>query len=141
MILRAPISQLCRTNMLVQRTASRSFHGSLALMDKKIKLLPTQVVIAAYTKLDAADQAAKALKASREVICKNIAVIRKTDEGKLKINEMGKIRKRHGAAVGALVAGTSVLLLGPITVAAGAVGGALAGATAALGARAGATCK
>lgn len=108
---------------------------------QKIKLLPTQVVIAAYTKLDTADEAANALKASREVICKNIAVIRKDDDGKLKITEMGKIRKRHGAAVGALVAGTSVLLLGPITVAAGAVGGALAGATAAFGARAGAACK
>lgn len=98
-------------------------------------------MIAAYTKLDAADEAANALKASREVICKNIAVIRKNDEGKLKITEMGKIRKAHEAAVGALVAGTSVLLLGPIFVAGGAVGGALAGATAAVGARAGAACK
>lgn len=98
-------------------------------------------MVAAYTKVDAADNAADALKASRDVICKNIAVIRKNDEGKLKITEMGKIRKTHGAAVGALVAGTSVLLLGPITIAAGAVGGALAGATAAFGARAGATCK
>lgn len=34
-----------------------------------------------------------------------------------------------------------LLLIGPITVAAGAVGGAMAGATAAFGARAGAACK
>jgi hypothetical protein len=54
---------------------------------------------------------------------------------------MGKIRKTHGAAVGALVAGTSVLLMGPIVVAAGAVGGGLAGATAAFGARTGAASK
>jgi len=43
-----------------------------------------------------------------EVNCKNIAVIRKTDEGKLKVTETGKIRNSHGAKVGALVAGTSL---------------------------------
>lgn len=78
-----------------------------------------------------------------EANCKNIAVIRKTDEGKLKDTEMSKIRKSHGAAVGALVAGTSAAsanrtnhCLSLLVLSVG-----LFLATAAFGARAGAACK
>lgn len=100
--------------------------------------------MAAYNRLDGADDAVNKLKdAMKEegakLVCRNYAIIKKPDDEKVQITEKGKIKKRHGAAVGALLGGASVILLGPVTVAAGALGGALAGVAAAAGARIGAT--
>jgi len=98
-------------------------------------------VIAAYNNIGGADDAVAkltdAIKAGT-VSCTNVAIIKKTEGGKLQITERGKIKKRHGAAVGAFLGSASAILLGPVTVAAGALGGALAGAVTAAGARLGA---
>ena len=98
-------------------------------------------MVGAFNNLDTADDVAERIKAAMkdgDLSCQNIAIIRKHEDGKLKITEKGKIKKTHGAAVGAFLGGASVLLFGPVAVAAGALGGALAGATASVGARIGA---
>lgn len=93
------------------------------------------MVVAAYNRLDGADDAAKKLKDAirsggdaTKLSLHNVATIKVPEDGKVKITEQGKIRKMHGAGVGALLGGASVMFFGaPMAVVGGTVGGALAG--------------
>jgi hypothetical protein len=66
--------------------------------------VPTQVVIAAYHDEGAADEVADALKKAKRrllVYYRNVAVIRKTEKGKVKIKETGDMSGGVGAGVSA----------------------------------------
>ena len=94
--------------------------------------VPVQFVIAAFNNEETADNAANALKRER-VPYKNLAVIRKTADGKAKIKETGDLGGGAGAVIGAVIGGGLGLLLGPPGLAAGAAAGAaIGGAGAAL---------
>ncbi len=58
---------------------------------------------------------------------KNIAVIRKNEEGKVKIKETGDMGGGVGAAIGAVAGGALALVAGPLGLAAGAAAGAVIG--------------
>jgi uncharacterized membrane protein len=98
--------------------------------------VPVQLVVAAYHDEDAADQIAGAIKQAkhdRQLNYKNIAVIRKNEEGKVKIKETGDMGGGVGASVGAVVGGALGLFAGPAGLVAGAAAGAaIGGAGAAL---------
>jgi uncharacterized membrane protein len=92
--------------------------------------VPTQVVIAAYHDEGAADEVADALKKAKRrllVYYRNVAVIRKTEKGKVKIKETGDMSGGVGAGVGAVVGGALGILAGPAGLAAGAAAGAVIG--------------
>lgn len=92
--------------------------------------VPVQLVVAAYHDEDAADQVAGAIKQAkhdRQLNYKNIAVIRKNEEGKVKIKETGDMGGGVGAAIGAVAGGALALVAGPLGLAAGAAAGAVIG--------------
>jgi uncharacterized membrane protein len=92
--------------------------------------VPTQVVIAAYHDENAADQIADAVKMAKMrgmLSYKNVAVVRKTENGKIKIKETGDMSGGIGATVGAVVGGGLGLLAGPGGLVAGAAVGAVIG--------------
>jgi uncharacterized membrane protein len=78
----------------------------------------------------AADQVAGAIKQAKhdgQLNYKNIAVIRKNEEGKVKIKETGDMGGGVGAAIGAVAGGALALVAGPLGLAAGAAAGAVIG--------------
>lgn len=90
----------------------------------------TQVVIAAFHEEEVAAQVANALKEAKkqnELYYRNVAVIRKDEAGKVKVQETGDMSAGPGAGVGALIGGAFGLLAGPAGVAAGSAAGAVIG--------------
>jgi uncharacterized membrane protein len=100
------------------------------------KKVPVQVVVAAFREEGAAQEVADALKSAKYrygVRYKNVAVVRKNEEGKVKIKETGDMGGGVGATIGAVVGGALGIFAGPPGLVAGAAAGAaIGGAGAAL---------
>jgi uncharacterized membrane protein len=96
------------------------------------KKVVTQVVIAAFHEEEAAAQVADALKEAKkqnQLSYRNVAVIRKDEAGKVKVQETGDMSAGPGAGVGALIGGAFGLFAGPAGFAAGSAAGAAIGGT------------
>jgi len=90
--------------------------------------VPTQVILAAFRDEQGADAALAQLKeASKEhlIDIRNVAVLRRDQEGKLHIKEPTDMGAGRGAAIGGVLGGLTGLLFGPVGWAA--VGGAAVG--------------
>jgi uncharacterized membrane protein len=86
--------------------------------------------VAAFRDEEVASQVAEAVKDAKsrgEIYYKNLAVIRKDTEGKVKIKETGDMGGGVGATIGAIAGGALGLLAGPAGLAAGAAAGAVIG--------------
>lgn len=98
--------------------------------------VPVEVVVAAFQDEKAADQVSDQLKAAQkagQIYYKNLAVVRKNPDGKVKIKETGDMSFGPGAGIGAVVGGALGLFAGPAGLVAGAAaGGAIGGTAAAL---------
>jgi uncharacterized membrane protein len=83
-----------------------------------VKRVPTQFVISAFTKEDTVDDIEKAVMdmefESKQVLCTNMAVVKKDIAGKLSIKEMGSpsALQRHDKRVGSLVGGLALMMMG-----------------------------
>jgi uncharacterized membrane protein len=89
---------------------------------------PTQVILAAFSDENGADQALQQLKAAQKehlIAVPNVAVLRKDKEGKLHIKEPTDMGAGRGAVIGGVLGGLTGLVFGPIGLAA--VGGAAIG--------------
>ena len=96
--------------------------------------VPVQIVVAAFQDEMAADQVADQLKAAQsagQLSYKNLAVVRKNPEGKVKIKETGDMSFGPGAGIGAVVGGALGLFAGPAGLVAGAAAGGVIGGSAA----------
>lgn len=96
------------------------------------KRIPTQFVVAAFTTEDAVDKVEREIMdaefESRQVLCTNMAVVKKDVAGRLKIKEMGNPEALHGklpAGGQKLLGGLSLLLLGKKTQKAARLGGSI----------------
>jgi uncharacterized membrane protein len=92
--------------------------------------VPVAIVVAAFHDEEAGGQVADAVKEAKhqgQLSYKNLAVIRKDVEGKVKIKETGDMGGGVGAAIGAVAGGALGLLAGPAGLAAGAAAGAIIG--------------
>lgn len=95
------------------------------------KRIPTQFVVAAFTTEDAADKAEREIMdaefESKQVLCTNMAIVKKDIAGKLQIKEMGNPAALHGKPVGGqkLLGGLSLLMLGKGTKKAASLGGSI----------------
>lgn len=82
------------------------------------KRIPTQFVVAAYTTEAAVDDVQKEIMdaefESKQVLCTNMAIVKKDIAGKLNICELGNPEALHGKPVGGhkLLGGLSLLVLG-----------------------------
>jgi uncharacterized membrane protein len=89
-----------------------------------------KIILAKFDDEDTAANALKHLRSSGkgQFDINNAAVIRKEENGKLRIHEDGDMDGREGAGTGALVGGAIGLLAGPLgVVAGGAIGAAVTG--------------
>lgn len=96
--------------------------------------VPIQIVVAAFQDEQTAGQVADALKDAKragQLSYKNLAVVRKNAEGKVKIKESGDMSFGPGAGVGAVVGGLLGLFAGPAGLVAGAAAGGVIGGSAA----------
>jgi uncharacterized membrane protein len=94
------------------------------------------ILVAAFTKEEAGEEALKALKKSRsqrQVYFEDAAVIRQDAEGDVHYHETGDVATGKGAGVGAIVGGVIGILGGPAGIAIGAGAGALLGGMASKG--------
>jgi len=95
------------------------------------KRIPTQFVVSAFTSEDAVDKVQEEIMdaefESKQVLCTNMAVIKKDIAGKLNVKEMGNPAALHGKPVGGqkLLGGLSLLLLGKGTKKAASLGGSI----------------
>jgi uncharacterized membrane protein len=88
--------------------------------------VPVNFVIAAFNNIDTAQAAADQIR-YEGIPFRNLAVIRKTADSKVKIKESGDMSGGAGAGVGAVIGGALGLLAGPAGLAAGAAAGAMIG--------------
>lgn len=89
---------------------------------------PIQLTVAAFQDENAAGEALKQLrelKKTKLIGLVDAAVIRKDEDGKIRIKETGDMSGKKGAGIGVLIGGAVGLLAGPIGLWAG--GGAIAG--------------
>jgi uncharacterized membrane protein len=96
--------------------------------------VPVKIVVAAFQDEQTADAIADELKEARhagELNYKNLAVVRKNPDGKVKIKETGDMSFGPGAGIGAVVGGALGLLAGPAGLVAGAAAGGVIGGSAA----------
>jgi uncharacterized membrane protein len=94
------------------------------------------ILVAAFTKEDAGEEALKALKkarSERQIYFEDAAVIRQDIGGEVHYHETGDVTTGKGAGVGAVVGGIIGILGGPAGIAIGAGAGALLGGLAAKG--------
>ena len=94
------------------------------------------LLIAAFTDVDAADQALKNMKEAKkqgQFYYEAAAVIRKEADGDVHYHETGDMSTGKGAGIGALIGGVIGILGGPVGIALGAGAGAAVGAIAAHG--------
>jgi uncharacterized membrane protein len=78
---------------------------------------PIQLIVAAFSSESGADQALKALKeAKKEHLIKidNAAVLRKGDDGKLKLSETGDMTGTRGAVYGGVIGAVVGVIAGPV---------------------------
>lgn len=94
------------------------------------KRIPTQIVVAAYSDENKADEVAEVLKDAAEsglLHFRNMAVVRKDEDGGVRIQETGDMTVPYASMVGMMLGGLSLLVLGPAGVLAGGAAGALVG--------------
>lgn len=100
------------------------------------KRIPLQLVIAAFQSEEAADGVEKAIAEaefdSKQAIVTNMAVAKKDASGAMTVKELGHPSAlqaaKAGGLVGGLLGGASMILLGPLGIAAGASAGGATGA-------------
>lgn len=88
------------------------------------------IMVAAFTKEEAGEEALKALKkarSQRQVYFEDAAVIRQDADGEVHYHETGDVTAGKGAGVGAVVGGVIGILGGPAGIVVGAGAGALVG--------------
>lgn len=94
------------------------------------KRMPTHIVVAAYSDENKADEVAEVLKGAAEsglLHFRNMAVVRKDEDGGVRIQETGDMTVPYASMVGMMLGGLSLLVLGPAGVLAGSAAGALVG--------------
>jgi uncharacterized membrane protein len=82
-----------------------------------VKRVPTQFLISAFTKEDTVDEIEKAVMdmefESKQVLCTNMAVVKKDIAGKMSIKEMGSPSAlKRDKRVGSLVGGLALMMIG-----------------------------
>jgi uncharacterized membrane protein len=66
--------------------------------------------------------------ADGEIVFTNLAVVKKGEDAKVKITEIGDVKVSYGAATGAVLGGLACALFGPVAIAYGVTAGAAIGA-------------
>jgi len=105
-------------------------------VEKQEAIAGVGMLVAAFTKEDAGEEALKALKQARkdgQIYFEEAAVIKQGADGDVHYHETGDMTTGKGAGIGALVGGVIGILGGPAGIAVGAGAGALLGGLASKG--------